>query len=744
MLAGIFVLWGIILIPGVIITTYANRLITEKLHANNKNFLYATYMSADSELSSAFTKVNGLFEQNSGDYYTLLKLENKTSQEITLPAYRLYSDFKQSQLNDGFFESTFLYFPKSDLVITSEGTYAGNFFFEKKMIFENYEGNYFKSLAAESFSSRFCPATSVRTKTVQNSSGISYTAVIPVAVKPAEAKDAEGIFVFLIDEEKLNSFFETLNLTRSSYIYLQNMDTGEILNSPAEEKYEQLLELDALTYRKNSQSLKLTEGKEKYTLLWKNSSVARLRYILVEPELLITKQIRNFSYLTMIVTLAALLLSGAVLGLYSRYLHKNIRDMLGWLTRASEGKGSKAEGSGLFLNIPDLKEAVEILCVQHENSRPYLIQAFLGRSVQELLTKDELEYFQREFPEFQDGCFFRMYLRKPIEGLQNRSGSGENADTPQLEQQERNEQSDYLLEIPKEQVEMLYLTAATAEELKEKENRIVPETAGICARSVVFRSIRDNYRCFHQTLGLLDYYGIAKEKQVYDMEDMLDSAENKPLTREEKNRVFCALKKSSSEAADCVAEILCGMKERNISFCQFKSNVKELLYLLQESMYEQQISYVNTFSPEGKEIMNQADRMIRPEELETLCVDTYRKIPDTAAQKDIVSQAEQTLLRYIDDHLPEINLTMMADATGMNQNYLSQYFKKHFEISFMDYVTGKKIQRAKELLVTTDDTCKAIGEQLGYSAQNAFIRAFKKSEGITPAEYRQKNKGQLL
>ena len=55
-------------------------------------------------------------------------------------------------------------------------------------------------------------------------------------------------------------------------------------------------------------------------------------------------------------------------------------------------------------------------------------------------------------------------------------------------------------------------------------------------------------------------------------------------------------------------------------------------------------------------------------------------------------------------------------------------------------MANKKIEKAKELLVSTDDTCKAIGEMLGYGAQNTLIRVFKKAESMTPAEYRQRNK----
>ena len=53
----------------------------------------------------------------------------------------------------------------------------------------------------------------------------------------------------LINEEKLNSFFERLSIDRSSFIYLQNTQTGEILNSPSDAKYEDLLQLSDQNYK---------------------------------------------------------------------------------------------------------------------------------------------------------------------------------------------------------------------------------------------------------------------------------------------------------------------------------------------------------------------------------------------------------------------------------------------------------------------------------------------------------------
>lgn len=82
----------------------------------------------------------------------------------------------------------------------------------------------------------------------------------------------------------------------------------------------------------------------------------------------------------------------------------------------------------------------------------------------------------------------------------------------------------------------------------------------------------------------------------------------------------------------------------------------------------------------------------------SICLDSYQQMFRVMQRRNTsVSQAEQTLLHYIDEHLADINLTMLADVTGMNQNYLSQYLKKHYGVTFLDYITRKKIEKAKKL-----------------------------------------------
>jgi YesN/AraC family two-component response regulator len=63
-------------------------------------------------------------------------------------------------------------------------------------------------------------------------------------------------------------------------------------------------------------------------------------------------------------------------------------------------------------------------------------------------------------------------------------------------------------------------------------------------------------------------------------------------------------------------------------------------------------------------------------------------------------------------------------------------FKRTFKSSFTDYLSSVRITQAKSLLRDPDLTVKDVTYRVGYIDPNYFSRVFKKSEGMSPSEYR--------
>ena len=100
---------------------------------------------------------------------------------------------------------------------------------------------------------------------------------------------------------------------------------------------------------------------------------------------------------------------------------------------------------------------------------------------------------------------------------------------------------------------------------------------------------------------------------------------------------------------------------------------------------------------------------------------------------------QRELLAYIQTHYTEkISLHMLAEEFHLSEKYLSWYFKEHFAISFMRYVSHLRMTKAKDLLFTTEMSITEVALSCGYPSVNLFIRSFKEMYGTTPLQYRKK------
>ena len=103
-------------------------------------------------------------------------------------------------------------------------------------------------------------------------------------------------------------------------------------------------------------------------------------------------------------------------------------------------------------------------------------------------------------------------------------------------------------------------------------------------------------------------------------------------------------------------------------------------------------------------------------------------------------QEERTITaitRYLQEHLAEeVSLSVLAGEFHLSAQYISQLFKSEIGVNFLAYLTNIRMERAKQLLLSTDLPVAEVSEQAGYGDYRVFTKAFKKSEGITPSQYR--------
>ena len=108
-------------------------------------------------------------------------------------------------------------------------------------------------------------------------------------------------------------------------------------------------------------------------------------------------------------------------------------------------------------------------------------------------------------------------------------------------------------------------------------------------------------------------------------------------------------------------------------------------------------------------------------------------------EEDEISQ----VARYMEEHFsdPEISIAALADSFDLSMTRFSLEFKEKRGMSPLEYLTLLRVERARELLGSTDLTIREIGAQVGYYDAGSFIRRFKQVTGETPLQYRRSRDG---
>jgi Response regulator containing CheY-like receiver domain and AraC-type DNA-binding domain len=96
------------------------------------------------------------------------------------------------------------------------------------------------------------------------------------------------------------------------------------------------------------------------------------------------------------------------------------------------------------------------------------------------------------------------------------------------------------------------------------------------------------------------------------------------------------------------------------------------------------------------------------------------------------------ILRLIRQHYDDkdLSITMLSDMTSLSPTYLSHVFKAGTGATINDYITERRMERAKELLSEETVPLSEIAGLVGYRDGNYFARRFRKQVGQSPSEYR--------
>ena len=158
--------------------------------------------------------------------------------------------------------------------------------------------------------------------------------------------------------------------------------------------------------------------------------------------------------------------------------------------------------------------------------------------------------------------------------------------------------------------------------------------------------------------------------------------------------------------------------------CYPKEDGEKLLLCMERLLYEyeQELKTIGNMYALLQEIKNQTVK---------------EKTKNSDASPDYTEQIK----RYIEYRYAEnVTISELAEHCGLNRSYMTKCFTENVGISPKEYLVCHRMEKAKELLIQSDLPVSNVAYTVGYSDPLAFSKMFKKREGLSPLQFREKNK----
>ena len=97
----------------------------------------------------------------------------------------------------------------------------------------------------------------------------------------------------------------------------------------------------------------------------------------------------------------------------------------------------------------------------------------------------------------------------------------------------------------------------------------------------------------------------------------------------------------------------------------------------------------------------------------------------------------QSAIEFISQNYSDITALDVAEHCNLSYSYFSRTFKKIMRMSFSQYLNQYRLNKAEQLLCTTDKTIFQIASEVGFSTSSYFIQLFKENKKFSPKKYRE-------
>jgi AraC-like DNA-binding protein len=226
------------------------------------------------------------------------------------------------------------------------------------------------------------------------------------------------------------------------------------------------------------------------------------------------------------------------------------------------------------------------------------------------------------------------------------------------------------------------------------------------------------------------------------------------MVEDRKNREYVYVMQTEEQISDCMmlgklkeAQTLCTEfldSAADYANKDFNMAVLRMFFAIHMTIDAMEKGTGYPFNIRMNDYYQQLAKQERLEDVQAVFLDLLSRVELKLGEKknakyDDLMQKIDTIIQthYMKE---DLGLEWIADSLHMSPIYLGRLIRKYMSKSITDYINETRIRKAAEFLVSSERTIADIAQQSGFSSASYFGKLFKKTHGVTPNEYRQKER----
>ncbi|WP_127836316.1 response regulator [Clostridium prolinivorans] len=246
---------------------------------------------------------------------------------------------------------------------------------------------------------------------------------------------------------------------------------------------------------------------------------------------------------------------------------------------------------------------------------------------------------------------------------------------------------------------------------------------------------------YQNAVAALDYKIFMGNNRIIWIEDIEPKSADKVVFDELKERSLESSIKVGTleEISDTIDKLFKEISDFKVSFKDYQIYVMEMLTTILKVARNSDID-INDIFGSNHNLFIELYSLNTIEEVQNWFKNISIKIRNyiIKGRQDTANELVEKAKEYVKEHYKEsdININKVCTYLHISPNYFSFIFKRETKTTFINYLTHVRMEKAKELLRTTNMKTFEIAENVGYSEPNYFSYSFKKRFNLSPSEYR--------